>query len=92
MPKLDVHISTQAGIVNYATANAFYELGASRVVLARELTLEEIAGIRAKIPQDLEIEAFVHRFMCMSFSGRCLLSSYLNGRDANRGDCFQPCR
>ena len=91
-PKLDVHISTQAGIVNYATANAFYELGASRVVLARELTLEEIAGIRAKIPQDLEIEAFVHGAMCMSFSGRCLLSSYLNGRDANRGDCSQPCR
>lgn len=91
-PKLDVHISTQAGIVNYASANAFYELGATRVVLARELTLEEIAGIRAKIPQDLEIEAFVHGAMCMSFSGRCLLSAYLNGRDANRGDCSQPCR
>lgn len=91
-PQVPVHISTQAGIVNYATANAFYEMGASRVILARELSLEEIAAIRAKTPKDLEIETFVHGSMCVSFSGRCLLSSYLTGRDANRGDCAQPCR
>lgn len=91
-PKVDIHISTQAGIVNYAMANALYDMGAKRVVLARELTLEDIAQIRAKAPADLEIEAFVHGAMCMAFSGRCLLSSYLNGRDANRGDCSQPCR
>lgn len=91
-PDVHVHISTQAGIVNYATANAFYEMGASRVVLARELNLEEIAEIRAKVPRELELEAFVHGAMCVSFSGRCLLSSYLTGRDANRGDCAQPCR
>lgn len=91
-PKVDVHISTQAGITSYASANAFYDLGASRVVLARELNLGEIAEIRAKTPKELEIEAFVHGAMCVSFSGRCLLSSYLTGRDANRGDCAQPCR
>lgn len=91
-PNVDVHISTQAGIVNYASANAFYNLGAKRVVLARELSLEEIAEIRAKIPADLEIECFVHGAMCVSFSGRCLISSYMTGRDANRGDCAQPCR
>lgn len=91
-PKVDIHISTQAGIVNYAAANAFYNMGASRVVLARELTLDEIAEIRAKIPSDLEIEVFVHGAMCVSFSGRCLISSYMTGRDANRGDCAQPCR
>ena len=91
-PKVDLHVSTQAGIVNYATANAFYNMGAKRVVLARELPLEEIAEIRAKIPKDLEIECFVHGAMCVSFSGRCLISSYLTGRDANRGDCAQPCR
>lgn len=91
-PKVAVHISTQAGIVNYEAANAFYALGASRVVLARELPLEQIAEIRAKIPKDLEIECFVHGSMCVSFSGRCLISSYLTGRDANRGDCAQPCR
>lgn len=91
-PNVDVHISTQAGIVNYGSANTFYNLGAKRVVLARELTLEEIAEIRAKIPGDLEIECFVHGAMCVSFSGRCLISSYMTGRDANRGDCAQPCR
>lgn len=91
-PNVDVHISTQAGIVNYGSANAFYNLGAKRVVLARELPLEEIAEIRAKIPGDLEIECFVHGAMCVSFSGRCLISSYMTGRDANRGDCAQPCR
>lgn len=91
-PKVYRHISTQAGIVNYETARAFYDLGASRVVLARELPLDEIAEIRAKIPDDLEIECFVHGAMCVSFSGRCLISAYLTGRDANRGDCAQPCR
>lgn len=91
-PNVSVHISTQAGVVNYATANAFYEMGASRVVLARELNLDEIAEIRAKVPRELELEAFVHGAMCVSFSGRCLLSSYLTHRDANRGDCAQPCR
>lgn len=91
-PGVDVHISTQAGVVNYLTARAFYELGAKRVILARELTLEEIVTIRAKTERDLELEVFVHGSMCVSFSGRCLLSSYLTGRDANRGDCAQPCR
>lgn len=88
----DIHISTQAGIVNYASAEEFYHLGASRVVLARELSLDEIKTIRDKTPADLEIEAFVHGAMCMSFSGRCLLSDHMVGRDANRGDCAQPCR
>ncbi|OCN02159.1 peptidase U32 [Clostridium sp. W14A] len=91
-PGVPVHISTQAGVVNSEAARAFYELGARRVVLARELSLDEIAEIRANVPQDLELEAFVHGSMCVSFSGRCLLSSYLTGRDANRGDCAQPCR
>lgn len=91
-PSLEVHISTQAGIVNHAAASAFYDLGAKRVVLARELSLEEIAEIRAKTPAELELEAFVHGAMCMSFSGRCVLSNYLTGRDANRGECAQPCR
>lgn len=91
-PEVDIHVSTQAGIVNYAAANAYYEMGATRVVTARELSLDEIKGIRDKCPPELEIEAFVHGAMCMSFSGRCILSDYLTGRDANRGDCAQPCR
>lgn len=91
-PNTDIHMSTQTGIVNHASANALYNLGASRVVLARELSLEEIAGIRARVPKELEIECFVHGAMCVSFSGRCLISGYLTGRDANRGDCAQPCR
>ena len=91
-PQVDIHISTQAGIVNYQTARAFWEMGASRVVLARELSLEEIAEIRVKTDPCMEIEAFVHGSMCVSFSGRCLISNYLTGRDANRGDCAQPCR
>ena len=91
-PKVDLHISVQSGIVNFETARQFYEMGAKRIVLARELSLDEIAEIRAKTPSDLEIEAFVHGAMCVSYSGRCLLSSYLTGRDANRGDCAQPCR
>lgn len=91
-PDMEIHISTQAGIVNYATANELYNMGAKRVVLARELSLDEIAEIRAKTPKDLDIECFVHGAMCVSFSGRCLLSQYLVGRDANRGECAQPCR
>ncbi len=91
-PKLPVHISTQAGIVNYHSAEVFYNLGASRVVLARELSLDEIKEIAVKKPKELELEAFVHGAMCVSFSGRCLLSNYLTGRDANRGECAQPCR
>lgn len=91
-PNTDIHISTQAGVVNYSSASTFYEMGAKRVVLARELSLEEIAFIRTHTPSKLEIEAFVHGSMCVSFSGRCLISSYLTGRDANRGDCAQPCR
>ena len=91
-PSLQLHISTQAGIANFETARAFYDMGASRVILARELSLDEIAELRAKTPKDLEIETFVHGSMCVSFSGRCLLSNYLTGRDANQGACAQPCR
>ncbi|MCL2697376.1 MAG: U32 family peptidase [Oscillospiraceae bacterium] len=91
-PKLNVHISTQAGIINFAAANAFHKLGAKRVILARETNLAEIAQIRAKTSPELELEAFVHGAMCVSFSGRCLLSQYLVNRDANRGECAQPCR
>ncbi|MBE6844815.1 MAG: U32 family peptidase [Ruminococcus sp.] len=92
LPDMEVHMSTQTGIVNYATANQLYNMGVKRAVLARELSLDEIAEIRAKIPKDMEIEVFVHGAMCVSFSGRCLLSSYLVNRDANRGECAQPCR
>ena len=86
-PDMEIHMSTQTGIVNYGTCRALYDMGVTRAVLARELSLEEIAGIRAKIPADMELEVFVHGAMCMSFSGRCLLSAYLTGRDANRGAC-----
>ena len=92
IPEMEVHISTQTGVVNYRTATELYHMGAKRVVLARELSFEEIACIRDKTPPELDIEAFVHGAMCVSFSGRCLLSSYLTGRDANRGECAQPCR
>ena len=91
-PKVQRHISTQAGVTNYAAANVLYNMGASRVVLAREIPLDEIAEMRAKVPKELEIECFVHGAMCVSFSGRCLISSYMTGRDANHGDCAQPCR
>ncbi|MBP5362759.1 MAG: U32 family peptidase [Ruminococcus sp.] len=91
-PDMEIHISTQTGIVNYVTARELYNMGAKRVVLARELCLDEIAEIRAKTSSDLDIECFVHGAMCVSFSGRCLLSQYLVGRDANRGECAQPCR
>lgn len=91
-PDMEIHMSTQTGIVNYVTANELYNMGVKRVVVARELSLEEIAEIREKTPVDLDIEAFVHGAMCVSFSGRCLLSQYLVSRDANRGECAQPCR
>lgn len=91
-PELTVHASTQTGVVNYQTANALWALGVKRVVLARELSLAEIAEIRAKTPKELELEMFVHGAMCMSVSGRCLLSEYMTGRDANRGACAQSCR
>ncbi len=91
-PQVARHISTQTGIVNYAAANACYRLGVKRIVLAREMTLQEIRGIRENTPPELELEAFVHGAMCVSFSGRCLLSNYMTGRDANRGQCAQPCR
>lgn len=91
-PEMEIHMSTQTGIVNYETCRALYEMGVKRAVLARELSVTEIAEIRAKIPAEMELEVFVHGAMCMSFSGRCLLSAYLTGRDANRGACAQPCR
>lgn len=91
-PRCERHVSTQASISNYECARAWYDLGASRVILARELSLEEIRDIRAKVPQRLELETFVHGAMCVSYSGRCLLSSYMTGRDSNRGACAQPCR
>ena len=91
-PKCQRHISTQQSIANYECAKAWYEMGAQRVVLARELCLEEIAEIRAKTPKELEIETFGHGAMCVSYSGRCLLSNYMTDRDSNRGACAQPCR
>ena len=91
-PDIERHISTQANNTNYGTYRFWYEQGASRVVTARELSLAEIKEIRAKIPQDLEIETFVHGAMCISYSGRCLLSNYFTGRDANKGACTHPCR
>lgn len=91
-PHCEKHVSTQVSIANYACANAWYELGAKRVVLARELSLDEIRTIRANTPQELEIETFAHGAMCVSYSGRCLLSNYMTGRDSNRGACAQPCR
>ena len=91
-PQVERHVSTQTGIVNYADAQVCWELGASRVVLAREVPLSEIKGIRERVDPRLELEAFVHGAMCMSFSGRCVISNYMTGRDANRGECAQPCR
>lgn len=92
VPELDVHISTQANNTNYHTALFWKELGAKRIVMARELSMREIKEISQNIPEDLEIEAFVHGAMCISYSGRCLLSNYLSGRDANKGACSHPCR
>ena len=91
-PRCERHVSTQQSIGNYETARAWYDLGARRVVLARELSLAEIAEIRAKTPPELELETFCHGAMCVSYSGRCLLSNYMTGRDSNRGACAQPCR
>ena len=91
-PRCERHISTQQSIANYECATAWYDLGAKRVVLARELSLSEIIGIREKCPKELEIETFGHGAMCVSYSGRCLLSNYMTGRDSNRGACAQPCR
>ena len=91
-PEIERHISTQANNTNYGTYNFWHKLGATRVVTARELSLEEIKEIRANIPADLEIETFIHGAMCISYSGRCLLSNYLVGRDANQGACTHPCR
>ena len=91
-PDIERHISTQANSTNYATYNFWYAQGASRVVAARELSLAELSEIRANIPEDMEIEAFVHGAMCISHSGRCLLSNYFTGRNANMGACTHPCR
>ena len=91
-PKCARHVSTQLGVLNSETASFLYDLGADTVVLARECSMEEIRRIRSRCPDDLRIEAFVHGAMCVSFSGRCLLSNYLTGRDSNHGECAQPCR
>ena len=91
-PQVERHVSTQTGIVNFAAAQVCWKLGAKRVVLAREVPLSEIRGIRERVDPQLELEAFVHGAMCMSFSGRCVISNYMTGRDANRGECAQPCR
>ncbi len=91
-PELPIHISTQANCQNYAAAMVYYNMGASRIVLAREMSIEDIALLRANTPKELELEAFVHGAMCMSYSGRCLLSAYLTNRSGNRGDCAQSCR
>jgi putative protease len=91
-PKIDIHVSTQANNTNYETYNFWYDLGAKRVVAARELSLREIKEINEHIPEDLEMECFIHGAMCISYSGRCLLSNYFTGRDANKGACTHPCR
>ena len=92
LPRRAVHVSTQASVVSAESANTWYDLGAKRVVLSRELTLDEIAAIRRDTPPELELEAFIHGAMCVSYSGRCLISNHLTGRDANLGACTQPCR
>ena len=91
-PEIDIHVSTQANNTNYMTYLFWHKLGAKRVVSARELSLKEIKEIRGRIPEDMEIESFIHGAMCISYSGRCLLSSYFTGRDANQGACTHPCR
>ena len=92
LPDMEIHISTQTSIVSPASARAWAAMGAKRLVLARELTMEEICSIRAELPDDIELEAFIHGSMCVSYSGRCLLANAFNGRDGNRGTCSQPCR
>ncbi|MBE5826389.1 MAG: U32 family peptidase [Butyrivibrio sp.] len=91
-PEIDIHVSTQANNTNYETYNFWHDLGAKRVVAARELSMNEIKEIKEKIPEDLEMECFIHGAMCISYSGRCLLSNYFTGRDANHGACTHPCR
>ncbi|MGN1093255.1 MAG: U32 family peptidase [Monoglobaceae bacterium] len=91
-PELDIHVSTQANNVNYRSARKWYEMGAKRVILAREMSLGEISEIRERTDSNLELEAFVHGAMCISYSGRCLLSNYMSGRDSNQGACAHPCR
>ena len=91
-PEVEIHISTQANNTNYGTYNFWHKLGAKRVVSARELSMDEIKELRENIPDDLEIETFIHGAMCISYSGRCLLSNYFTGRDANQGECTHPCR
>ncbi len=91
-PELELHLSTQASCQNYAAARVYRDMGVRRIVLAREMSVEDIARLRANVPADLELEAFVHGAMCMAVSGRCILSSYLTGRSGNRGECAQPCR
>lgn len=91
-PGCERHISTQQSIANYVCAQSWFDLGAKRVVLARELSLPEILGIREQVSPELELETFCHGAMCVSYSGRCLLSNYMTGRDSNRGECAQPCR
>lgn len=91
-PDLDVHVSTQANCLNYGAANAYYDLGVKRIVLGREMSLKQIRELRARIPDGLELEAFVHGAMCMSYSGRCMISAYLTDRSANKGACTQSCR
>ncbi len=92
MPEIEIHLSTQANTTNYAAVNFWYQQGVSRIILARELSLAEIREIVEKVPDDIKIETFVHGAMCISYSGRCLLSNYMTGRDANRGDCAHSCR
>ena len=92
IPNMEVHISTQASTSNSVAAKFWYEQGAQRVVTARELSFDEIRAIRDNVPEDMDIEAFVHGAMCMSYSGKCVISNYTTGRDANRGACAQPCR
>lgn len=92
VPNMEIHLSTQANNVNYKSANFWYKQGVKRIVVARELSLNEIKGIRENISEDCDLEAFVHGSMCMSYSGRCLISNYMTGRDSNRGECAQPCR
>lgn len=91
-PYMPLHLSTQANTLNSEAASFWYDQGVSRIVLARELTLDEISLLRSRIPKELELEMFVHGAMCVSYSGRCLLSNYIDGRDSNRGECVQPCR
>lgn len=92
VPNMEIHLSTQANTVNWKTCEFWYKMGVKRVVLARELSLEEITKVQSKIPEDMDLEIFVHGSMCMAYSGRCVISNYMVGRDSNRGSCAQPCR